>query len=130
MAVKVIRGFESHRAAASAANRMVEPEWCSHRSATEWACRFSLAAERRVWGQRQSPNSHPGVRVPSTRARGRATTEHELRTALEQHRDGAVRDRELGALVALEAARDGVAEASSETLAAALAHLDAVLAEP
>ena len=56
-------------------------------------------------------------------------TEHELRTALEAHRDDAVRIRGLRALAALEAARDSVAEASPESLEAALAHLDGVFVE-
>jgi Lantibiotic dehydratase, N terminus len=66
---------------------------------------------------------------PDMRIAAGPHTEDELRAALERHRDGAVRTRGRDALAALEAARDGVAEASPESLEVALARLDAVFVD-
>jgi hypothetical protein len=56
-------------------------------------------------------------------------TERELRTALEEHPEAAVRERGLASLDRLEAARDTLADASPGALRDALAALDATFIE-
>jgi lantibiotic biosynthesis dehydratase-like protein len=89
----------------------------------------ALVARRDVHFEAWAVQALAAAVDPDLRIAAGPHTEHELRTALEAHADDAVRSRGLDALAALEAARDGVAEASRESLETALAHLDTVFVE-
>jgi hypothetical protein len=89
----------------------------------------ALVARRDVHFEAWAVQALAAALDPDMRIAAGPHTEHELRTALERHRDDAVRARGLDALAALEAARDGVAEAAPESLEMALARLDAVFVD-
>jgi hypothetical protein len=89
----------------------------------------ALVARRDVHFEAWAVQALAAALDPEMRIAAGPHTERELRTRLDHHPDAALRARGLESLAALEAARDGVAAASPESLETALAHLDAVFVE-
>jgi hypothetical protein len=89
----------------------------------------SLVGERAVHLEAWPVQALAEVLDPRLKIAAGPLAEHDLRIALEQHPDGAVRERGLAALDRLEAARDAVTSARPERLLEALAELDAVFVE-
>jgi Lantibiotic dehydratase, N terminus len=93
------------------------------------SCTGSLVRERAVHLEAWPVQALAEALDPQLKIAAGPFAEHDLRMALEQHPDHAVRERGLAALDRLEAARDAVASAPPERLLEALADLDAVFVE-
>ena len=89
----------------------------------------ALVARRDVHFEAWAVQALAAAVDPDLRIAAGPRSEDELRAALDQHRDDALREHGLDVLATLEAARDDVAQAPPETLAAALEHLNTVFVE-